>query len=57
MGERGLDLSSSGQGQVADCCEDGNELLVCIPWGEKLLVSRGGLCSIHSASLLVSGLA
>jgi len=41
---------SSSQGQVAGCFEDGNELLVCIPWGEEMLSSRGGLCSMDSVS-------
>jgi hypothetical protein len=32
----GLDLSGSGQGQVAGCCECGNEPLGSIQYGEFL---------------------
>jgi hypothetical protein len=54
VGGRGLGLCSSGQGQEAGCCEDGNDRLGCIPWGEELSASRGGLCSMESVSQSVS---
>jgi hypothetical protein len=36
MVEPGLDLSGSVQGQVAGCCECGNEALGSIKWEEFL---------------------
>ena len=46
MGWRGLGSYDQGQGQVADCCEHGNELSHCVIYGgiywvsEELLVSQ-----------------
>jgi hypothetical protein len=36
MGRRGLDWSGSRVGEVAGCCECGNELSACIKCGEFL---------------------
>jgi hypothetical protein len=36
MGGRGMDLSGTDQGQVAGCCENGNEPSVSVKGGEIL---------------------
>jgi len=36
MGKCGIDLYRSWWGQGDGCCEQGNELSVCINWGEFL---------------------
>jgi len=55
VGKCGLDASSSGQGPVACCCEDGNELSGSIKGWEFLhlmsdsfLASQEGLCYMES---------
>ena len=43
VGRHGLDRSGSGQGQVAGCCECGNETSGCIKCGEFPVSFSGGL--------------
>jgi hypothetical protein len=58
MGRRGLKSSGSGQGQVADSCGHGNEILDSIKCEKfleqlaKLSASQQGLGSMESVSLV-----